>query len=80
MTARVAVTFAVTNLNTENIWQVIDHFENPETDFGSRKVIEGESRFIKDNSALLVFDMNPSEIYEGIASYSYIVIAIASYI
>jgi len=68
--ARVAVTFAVNNLPTtdseKSIWSVINHFEDPETDFGDKKVVEEDSKFINDSSALLVFDMPSESLYEGI--------------
>lgn len=66
--ARVAVTFAVNNLNTEsekNIWQVINHFENPENEFGGKRIVEAESKFINDNCAVLVFDMSSRELHQG---------------
>lgn len=80
--ARVAVTFAVNNLpktdhEKSNIWRVIEHFENPGTDFGGKKVVEEDCKFVNDSSALLVFDMSSSgaeSLYEGIwmrRSWSY---------
>ena len=66
--ARVAVTFVVHNLNTEsekNIWRVIKHFEDPENDFGGKRVFEAESKFINDSSAVLAFDMSSREPHKG---------------
>ena len=66
--SRVAVTFAVNNLNTKsekNIWGVIDHFENPENDFGGKRIFEAESKFVNDSCAVLVFDMSSSEPYQS---------------
>ena len=64
--ARVAVTFAVNNLKKEsgtkpNIWGVIEHFEDPniaDSDTGANRVVEEESKFINDTSALLVLDIS----------------------
>ena len=73
--ARVAVTFAVNcdNLKTEggkiSKWRIIEHLEDPKTDFardfGAKRVVEEDTKFINDTSALLVCDMSSSELYEG---------------
>ena len=66
--ARVAVTFAVNNLDTKSekdIWGVINHFENPENDFGGKRIVEAESKFINDSCAVLVFDMSSRELHQG---------------
>ena len=77
--ARVAVTFAVNNLKKEsgtepNIWRVIEHFEDPKTDINTdaKRVVEEESKFINDTSALLVFNMSSSQLYqyEGICTHA----------
>lgn len=70
---RVAVTFAVSNVNTENeldIWEVIEHLEKTKTNFSATRVIEEEKKIISDNSAILVFDMSSREPCEGIAIYN----------
>ena len=65
---RVAVTFTVSNVNMEskqNIWQLIERFEKTKTDFGVTRVVDEESKFISDSSAVLVFDMSSSKPCEG---------------
>ena len=69
--ARVAVTFVVNNLKKEsgtepNVWRLIEHFEDSKTDIDTdaKRVVEEESKFINDTSALLVFDMSSSQLYQ----------------
>ena len=67
--ARVAVTFAVNYLNTKDIWRVINHFENPDSDFGGKIIVKAESKFVNDSCAVLVFDMSSHELHQGTYSY-----------
>ena len=64
--ARVVAAFVVNNLKTEghgekNIWRVIERFETGD----DKKVIEEDSKFISDSSALLVFDMSLKKLNKG---------------
>ena len=72
--ARVAVKIAVDNLKESgiepNIWRLIEHFEDAEADI---RVIEEESEFVTDTSALLMLDMSLESArqlyqYQGIAT------------
>lgn len=73
---RVAVTFAVNNLSNhteseKDFWGIINHFENPESEFGGKRIVEAESKFINDSCAVLVFDMSSRELHQGIYVYVY---------